>query len=169
MKSIATLLMCALVLVANAVAAQPVKIGFIDAPRIERESKELQLSSEKLKREFAPRALELEAMKSKVDTLRAQLDKPEPGASVAQLEKKQREFTLSVQRLEQARRALTEDLQLRKNEELKKFYARVNATVEKIAKAKNLDLVLQGVTYVSKDLDITGEVIKALNASAGTK
>ncbi len=166
MKKIATLSLCALALFAHAAAAQQVKIGFIDAARIERESKDLQRSSEILKKEFAGRERELIALDSKVGALRAELDKPKPGTSTAELERKQREFTLNYQRLEQARRAMTEDVEIRKQDELKRFYANVSAAVEKIAKARNLDLVLQEAIFVAKDHDITEQVLKTLNAGA---
>lgn len=169
MLRIAALFLCALALFANAAAAQQVKIGFIDAARIERESKELQRGAEILKQEFAAREREVNALYNKVNTLRAELEKLKPGTSAAGQGKKQREFSIVIQRLEQARRSLTEDVDLRKNDELKKFYANVNAVVEKIAKAMNLDLVLQEATYVSKAHDITDQVIKTLNATAGAK
>lgn len=164
MKRIATLFLCALALFANAVAAQPVKIGFIDTARIERESKDLQRGAENLKREFGEREREVIAMKSKAETMRAELDKPKLGMAVAELEKKRREFVAFRQHLDQARRNLTEDVDMRKREELKKFFANVSAAVAKVAKARNIDLVLQDATYVSKAHDITDEVLKTLNA-----
>jgi len=169
MKRIAALLLCALALIANAAAAQPVKIGFIDAARIERESRDLQRGAEILKQEFAAREREVNAQYAKVNALRAELEKLKPGTPAAEQGKKQREFTVALQRLEQARRSLTEDVDMRKSDELKKFYVNVNAAVEKIAKARNLDLVLQEATYVSSAHDITEQVIKALNAAAGAK
>lgn len=169
MKRIATLFLCALALFANAAAAQQVQIGFIDAARIERESKELQRGAESLKQEFAARERDVNALDSKVGALRAELDKLKPGTPVAELEKKQHEFTLNLQRLEQARRNLTEDVEMRKNDERKKFYANVRAAVEKVAKARNLDLVLQEAIFVSGDHDITEQVIKTLNAAEGAE
>ena len=169
MKRIATLFLCALALFANAAAAQQVQIGFIDGARIERESKELQRGAESLKQEFAAREREVSALDSKVGALRAELDTLKPGTPPAELEKKQREFTLNFQRLEQARRNLTEDVEMRKTEELKKFYANVRAAVEKVAQARNLDLVLQEAIFVSSAHDITEQVIKMLNAGEGAK
>ncbi len=169
MKRIATLFLCALALFANAVAAQPVKIGFIDSARIERESKDLQRGAENLKREFGEREREVIAMKSKAETMRAELDKPKPGTPAAELVKKQREFIAFRQRLDQARRNLTEDVDMRKKQELKKFFANVSAAVAKVAKARNIDLVLQDATYFSKAHDITDEVLKTLNAPEGAK
>lgn len=169
MKRIATLFLCALALFANAAAAQQVQIGFIDAARIERESKELERGVESLKQEFAAREREVNALGSKVGALRAELDKLKPGTPAPELEKREREFTLDLQRLEQARRTLVEDVEMRKKDKLKKFYANVSAAVEKVAKTRNLDLVLQEAIYVSKDHDITEEVIKMLNAAAGAK
>lgn len=168
MLRIVILFLCALAL-AHPAAAQQVKIGFIDAARVERESRELQHSVEILKQEFAAREREVNTLYNKVNTLRAELDKLKPGTSAAEQGKKQREFTIAMQRLEQVRRSLTEDVDLRKNDELKKFYANVNAVVEKIAKARNLDLVLQDATYVAKAHDITDQVIKTLNAAAAAK
>ena len=60
MKSFATLLVCVLALFVGSAAAQPVKIGYIDTFRIERESAQALRAAEALKKEFSPRQKELE-------------------------------------------------------------------------------------------------------------
>jgi outer membrane protein len=56
-----------------------------------------------------------------------------------------------------------EDLERRKGEERQKFLHDLGAIVEKIAKAQRFDLVVQEAVYANAALDITDQVIKALD------
>ncbi len=59
---------------ASAVAAE-LKIGFIDAERINKESAPAERASKQLEKEFAPRAQELQRREAQIKTLQGQLEK----------------------------------------------------------------------------------------------
>ncbi len=62
--------------------------------------------------------------------------------------------------LERKQRELTEDINIRKNEEMKKFQDQVNKAVGVIAQADGYDLIVyNSVAYVSKKINITDKVI----------
>jgi outer membrane protein len=67
---------------------------------------------------------------------------------------------------ERARRgaALTEDMNLRRDEALKQFIDRTNAIVRRIAEAEKFDAVFFEATFASKRIDLTDRVIKAVDA-----
>ena len=65
----------ALWLGAAAAGAADVKIGFIDAERINRESAPAERASKQLEKEFAPRAQELQRREVQIKTLQGQLEK----------------------------------------------------------------------------------------------
>ena len=62
-------------------------------------------------------------------------------------------------------RALREDIDLRRREEISKLQVRINKAVEAVAKKESYDLILyQSVAYANKNVDITDVIIEALCA-----
>jgi len=157
------LLSCVLAPGAIAAAAPPAKIGFVDIPRIERESKRVLEGIEILKEEFAPRQQALNEMNDKVAALRAEITNLAANVEPAEREEKRRELSESMQRFQQDSRRLMEDLERRKADEREKFFREVRGIAKKIAEARNLDLVLQEAVYANQAIDITNEVIRALD------
>lgn len=154
-------------LIALPAAAQPVKIGFVNMQRIERESKRPQQDAERLKQEFAAREEEVRGLHAKVTALQKQLEGAPP-ASVTDAQR--RDFARQAQHFEQIQRSFFEDLERRKGEERQKFFRDLQAIVNKLAKAQNLDLVLQEAVYANRGVDITDQVLKALaQAEAGKR
>ncbi|MCW5604070.1 MAG: OmpH family outer membrane protein [Burkholderiales bacterium] len=144
--------------------AQPVKIGYIDILRIERESARPKRGAEILKKEFASREQAVRSMGAKAEAMQAELAKLGPGTPAAELERRQRAFAELVQNFEQARRSLIEDVDRRRFEERQKFFNEIKAVVDKIAKAQNFDLILDSGVYASRAIDITPQVLKAIDA-----
>jgi outer membrane protein len=166
MKQLLTLIICAVMLAATSVVAQPVKIGYLDAQRLERDSKRIQRVAETLKKEFAAREQELRETQKKVGAAQVELDKLSPNTPAPEMQRKQREFTSLAQRFEQLGRTFNEDLERRKNEERAKFFRDVTQIVTKIAETQKFDIVLQEAVYASKGVDITDQVVKTLDAGS---
>lgn len=158
-----------LALAAFAAAAQPVRIGYINVQRIERESKRPQRDAERLKREFAAREQEVRELRAKVLAMQSEIDNLKPGTPAAEREKKQRAFETFAQNFEQIRRNFLEDVDRRRAEERQKFIRDVVAAVGRIAEARKLDLVFENAVYASRSIDITDEVIKALDSGQTAK
>jgi outer membrane protein len=156
-------LLWVLLLLAVPAAAQPVKVGFINVLRIERESKRPQRDAEKLKQEFAARESVVRDLHAKITAMQQQLENLKPDAPAEEINSKRREFALLAQQFEQVRRDFVEDLERRKAEERQKFLRDLAAIASKIAKANGLDLVVQEAVYASQALDITDQVMKALD------
>jgi outer membrane protein len=141
---------------------QPVKVGFINLVRIERESKRPQRDAERLKQEFAARDAEVRALHARLTAMEQQAEKPAAGVSPEELNNRRREFMRLAQQFEQVRRSFLEDLERRKAEERQKFLRDLSGIVTKIAKVQKLDLVLQEAVHASRPIDITDQVLKAL-------
>ena len=144
--------------------AAELKIGFIDAERINRESAPAEVASKRLEKEFAPRAQDLQRRESQIKSLQAQLEKE--AMTMAESDRRNREqelqrLTLDFQRLQ---REYREDLNLRRNQELQSLFERANRVIKQIAEAEKYDLILQEAVYRSPRLDITDRVLKALAA-----
>jgi outer membrane protein len=147
----------------GAMAAE-LKIGFIDAERINRESAPAELASKRLEKEFAPRAQELQRRESQIKSLQAQLEKEAVTMSESDRRAKEQELgrlSLDFQRLQ---REYREDLNLRRNQELQALFERANRVIKQIAESEKYDLILQEAVYRSPRLDITDRVLKALSA-----
>ena len=146
----------------GALAAE-LKIGFIDAERINRESAPAELASKRLEKEFAPRAQELTRRESQIKTLQGQLEKEAVTMSESDRRAKEQELgriSLDYQRLQ---REYREDLNLRRNQELQALFERANRVIKQIAEAEKYDLILQEAVYRNPRLDITDRVLKALS------
>lgn len=150
------------VLAVPVLRAQSVQIGYIDGARIENDTRRAYDISESLRKEFSTREQEVRAMETRVKGLQGQI----AGLSGRDRELKEREFQTQAQRLEQVGRAFVDDVERRKSEERRKYFAEVTALVQKIAEARKLDLVLQEAVYAGKSVDLTDQVIKALGGPA---
>jgi len=155
------LLLCAMSL--HPAAAQPLRIGYIDGPRIENDSKLAFDIAESLRREFAAREQEVRGMEARVKALQSQL----PGIKdPRERETKEREFQTLAQRFEQQARGFVDDLERRKAEERRKYFQEVTQIVVQLAEAQKFDLVVQDAVFASKAVDLTEVVIKALGGPA---
>ena len=148
----------------GAVTAAELKIGFIDAERINRESAPAELASKRLEKEFAPRAQELQKRETQIKSLQAQLEKE--GLTLSESDRRTKEqelgrLSLDFQRLQ---REYREDLNLRRNQELQALFERANRVIKQIAESEKYDLIVQEAVYRSPRLDITDRVLKALSA-----
>ena len=161
----ATLAALALSFGIAAVEAAELKIGFIDAERINRESAPAERASKLLEKEFAPRFQEIQRREAQMKSLQAQLEKE--AVTMSETDRRTREqdlarMNLDVQRMQ---REYREDLNLRRNQELSALFERANRVIRQIAEAEKFDLILQEAVYRSPRIDITEKVLKVLAES----
>jgi outer membrane protein len=147
---------------ATSVSGQELKIGFVNTDRVFKEAAPALRSQKKLQDEFAPRDQEIKVVNAQATQVKAKLEKD--GLTMAESEKRALESELArlsreIQRLQ---REFREELNLRKQEELKVILRIANEEIDKIAAEEKYDLILQEAVYRSDRLDITDKVIKAL-------
>ena len=149
---------------AGSAYAADVKIGFIDADRINRESVPAERASKKLEKEFAPREADLRKLENQIKTLQGQLEKD--GLTMSESDRRAKETELGRQSREFQRlqREFREDLNLRRNEELAALFERANRVIKQVAESEKYDLIVQEAVYRSPRIDITEKVLKALSA-----
>src|ERR1019366_543549 len=162
------LLMLAAALAVCSLAAQAqaaeIKIGFIDADRINRESAPAERATKKLEKEFAPREQELRKMEQQIKSLQGQLEKDGLTMSETDRRNKEQELGRQTREFQRLQREFREDLNLRRNEELAALFERANKVIKQIAEAEKFDLILQEAVYRNPRIDITDKVLKALAA-----
>jgi outer membrane protein len=158
-----TVALAATSLLAPAYAAD-IKIGFIDADRINRESVPAERATKKLEKEFAPREQELRKLEQQIKALQGQLEKDGLTMSESDRRNKETELGRQTREFQRLQREFREDLNLRRNEELASLFERANKVIRQIAEAEKFDLILQEAVYRSPRIDITEKVLKALAA-----
>lgn len=146
----------------NPAQAADLKIGFVDAERVNRESSAAEEASKRLEKEFAPRVQELQRRESQIKNLQAQFEKD--ALTVSENDRRAREQELQRQVIDAQRmqREFQEDLNLRRNQELGALLERANKIVRQIAESEKFDLIVQEAVYRSPRIDITDRVLKAL-------
>lgn len=145
-----------------AVEAADIKIGFVDAERINRESAPAERASKQLEKEFAPRAQELQRREAQMKTLQSQLEKDAMTMSESDRRSKEQELARMNLDFQRMQREYREDLNLRRNQELSALFERANRVIKQIAEAEKFDLILQEAVYRNQRIDITDKVLKAL-------
>lgn len=162
MKAIVSILVVGLLAVASGAGAAELKIGFLDAERINRESAPAMRASRELEKEFAPRMQELQRMEKQLKDAQGALERD--GMTISETERGRREQDLARigRDFQRAQREYREDLNQRRNEKLADLFQRANKVIQQIAEAEKFDLILQEAVYRSPKIDITDKVLKAL-------
>jgi outer membrane protein len=156
------LAMCA----AELTCAADLKIGFVDAERVNRESAPADDASKRLEKEFQPRVQEIQRREAQIKTLQSQLEKDALTLSENDRRSREQELQRQIVDLQRMQREFQEDLNLRRNQELGALLERANKIIRQIAESEKYDLIVQEAVYRSPRIDITDRVLKAL---AGAK
>jgi outer membrane protein len=153
---------------AVAQAAGGLKVGFVNVARLLVESPQANAANKALENEFAPRQRDLIA---KQNALKDRADKFQKDAAVMGAdERRNAENDLRKDERELARQAeeLRDDLNIRRNEAFGKLRVDLLAEVENFARQNGYDIILSdGVLYVSQPMDVTAQVLQALQARFG--
>ena len=150
------------VLMGTTAVAADLKVGFIDAERINRESAPAERATKKLEKEFAPREQELRKIEQQIKVLQGQLEKDGLTMSESDRRNKEQELGRQTREFQRLQREFREDLNLRRNEELSALFERANKAIKQIAEAEKYDLIIQEAVYRNTRIDITEKVLKAL-------
>ncbi len=155
-------LVCAFALPAG---AQELKIGVVNIQSLMEQAPQTKSSMDALQEEFAPRQREFLAKQKEFEDLqaKAQKDLAVMGETERRnAEKELRDLQREVTRLQNEFR---EDLNLRQNEELGKLQRELLKEVQEYALQEGYDLIVgDGVLYASTSVNITDNVLRALEA-----
>lgn len=156
----------ALLVLAPAVSAQDLKIGYVNSERVLREAAPAKAAQTKLEAEFSKREKELTDQATKLKAAADKLEKDAPTLGEGERGRRQRELVEQDRDLQRKRREFQEDLNQRRNEELAGVVERANRVIKQIFDAEKYDVILQEVVFAGPRVDITDKVIKALNGPA---
>lgn len=147
---------------AATVGAAEIKIGYVDAERINRESAPAERAARQIEKEFAPRQQELQRREAQIKALQGQLEKEAMTMSESERRAKEQEIARQGVEYQRMLREYREDLNIRRNQEISSLLERANRVIRQIAEAEKFDLIVQEAVYRSPQIDITDKVLKAL-------
>ena len=139
------------------------RIGVVNSERIFKDSNMAKASQTRLRNEFAKREKELRDDAQKIKTAAEKLDKEAAVMTDTERVRRQRELADADRELQRKQREFTEDVNQRSFEERSKIAQKANQALKIVAEARKLDLIVQEAAYVNPRIDVTDEVIKALN------
>jgi outer membrane protein len=160
---LAFLTLAAVAMPLSAAQAQT-KIGVVNVARLLQEAPQAQAASQALENEFAARKRDLQNLERDLKAREDKLQKD--GATMAEADRRNQEKALRDGQREFARKQneFMEDLNVRRNEALGQLQRSVLQEVQAYAKTAGLDLVIADALFASPAIDITGQVLAALQA-----
>ena len=146
------------------------KVAYVDLNTIATSSKEGQAAGQKIKElqgkkqsELEVRQKQLQAAQQKLEQGGAVLSESARAQQAKEVERMQTELQRASQDAQKEVQEFTQELQLQ-------FQQRLLPVIEQVAKAKNLHFILSiadaGVVWVDAGLNVTADVVAALDAAA---
>jgi outer membrane protein len=145
------------------------KIAVVNVPQLLEEAPQAKTALQALTDEFASRQREIVAQQKDLKTKEEKLTRD--GAVMAENERRNAEKDLrdGQRELQRKQNEYVEDLQQRRQEELGKLQRSLLQEVQAFARTGTYDLVVgEGVLYRSDAIDITAQVLSALQQRAKT-
>jgi len=142
------------------------KIGFVDVVKLSESAPQIRSAQMKMDAEFGSREKEIIALQREIETMEEALARD--GAVMSDTERSKKERAILSKRREgkRAQDEFRDDINIRRNEILRKVNTEIGKAIEAYAKKNNFDLILaQGVMYNSDKVDITENVLKELGGS----
>lgn len=145
--------------------AAELKIGVVNAAAVMEQSPQKTRALARLEKEFSSRS---KAIESKIKSLRSNQEKLVKDSAIysaTELKNKERTIVSEQRDIKRLQDEYSEDLSIRRNEELRKLEKDIAQTIIELAKKESFDLVVfQGVIFASDKVDITEKVLTLLKA-----
>ena len=140
------------------------RIAFVNAEKIFVESNMAKAAQTRLQNEFAKRQNEIRDGAQKIKAAAEKLDRDAAVMPEAERIRKQRELADFDRDLQRKNRELNDDAAQRNAEERAKIAERAGIALRQIAEQRKIDVIFQeSPAYLNPKLDITDDVIRALN------
>ncbi|WP_026279849.1 OmpH family outer membrane protein [Thioalkalivibrio sp. ALJ16] len=139
-------------------------VAFVTMNRILEDSPQAEEAMRELEREFSPRDSELVAEREELQRLRDRLERDGDLMNPSERADLEREFSQRSREFRRAQESFSEDLNVRRNEELAKLQRRINDAIVDLARERDIDLILteRNVLYASDRIDITDDILAAM-------
>lgn len=160
-------ILVAALMVALSVGAQVegLRIGVVSVNRLLEQAPQFRAAMQALQEEFAPRQRELVALQRSMQEKQETYERD--GAIMAEAERLNLEREIRDGQRDFAREQgdMNEDANIRQNEELSSLQRSLLQEVQNFARTEGYDLVVADALYFSSAIDITDDVLEALELS----
>lgn len=145
-------------------APVPVKMGFVNTERVMREARAAQQAQKSLNAEFQKRDQEIAGAEERLKRMAGELKKNGASLAAAERQKRERDAGELARDIERRRTAFAEDVNQRREEAMKQLIEKTNGIIRRIAEQQKFDIVFVEAAYANARIDITDQVIKALDS-----
>jgi outer membrane protein len=146
-------------------AADDYKIGVLNVERVLQQSKAAKAAHDRLEQEFKGRNDDIAKKEQDVREAAQQLENDRPTLAPDEFASHQRALEFRTREVQRLRQQFAEDLRTRQFEELDKLKERLDKVLTRFAQQNHYDLILQDAAYVGRSVDITDDVLKALESA----
>lgn len=166
MKLVGLFLGLALATSVSTANAAELKIGVVNAAKVLEQSPQKASALARLEQEFSGRSKGLESKAKALQARQRKLQTDSTTLGAKELQNKERALISSQRDLKRLQDEFSEDLSIRRNEELRKLEERIAKTIIELAKTENYDLMLyQGVIFAKDTVDVTDKVLAKLKSA----
>lgn len=150
--------------------AETTQVAFVNVPKLLEKAPQAVAANKRLEKEFEPRNRALVEQREQLRELEDQLAREGVTMSETQLRSLEREIRDRKREIRRSQEEYREDLNIRRNDELRKLQKRVYDAIVALAKEQHYDLVVgDGVIYAGDSVDITDKVLTVLRAEFNGK
>ncbi len=147
-------------------ASQELKIGVVNLPAVIERAPQTKATMDALQEEFAPRQREFQAKQTEYEELAAKAQKDLAVMGETERRNAERDLRELQRELTRLQNEFQEDLNLRQNEEYGLLQRAILKEVQDYAEAQGFDLIVgDGVLYVTSTVNITDDVLRAVEAN----
>ena len=149
-----------LLALSTVVFASDLRVAVVNPLRLQSEAPQVAQMREKIRQEFAMREARNQVQQDQIVQLEEKLLRDRERMSDLEAKSLQRDIRSRTLRLENAKEELESDRRMRLNEEMDRLRRVLAEVVAEVAKAEQLDIVLEsGVAWASDRADITDKVL----------
>ena len=141
------------------------RVGYVDMDRVFDEYTETRKASQELNKEITARRKEITKLENEIDTLREELDTQEALLSKEERLKRAKEINQKILDLQKYVRDVEMDLARKEGAMTKKLITGILSVIKKVGEKEGYTLILRkdSILYGGEGMDLTDEVVKALN------
>jgi outer membrane protein len=143
------------------------KIGYVNMQKVLEKAPQSAKAKSRLETEFSPREKTLNSQIKEIKSLEDKLSKDSAVMSDEERRRLEKDVLEKKRDATRAQQEMSEDFNMRRNEELGNIQKRVYEAVRALAKEESFDLLLaDGVMYANDQIDVTNRVLQKMETSS---
>ena len=164
--SLVTMVFLSLLSAYSGSAFAEIKIGFVDVAKLSESAPQIRSAQMKMDAEFGGREKEIIALQREITAMEEALARDGAVMSDSERSKKERAILSKRREGKRVQEEFRDDINIRRNEILRKVNTEIGKAIEEYAKQNKFDLIIaQGVMYSSDKVDVTAKILKKLGGS----